>query len=167
MKKPRTKNYINNKDFYAALKTYQDKVKRFNDGELTKYPDMGDYIGSCFIQLSTKLATKSNFSGYSYKDEMIDDGIENCIVAINSFNPDKYDNPFAYFSQIIWYAFLRRIDKEKKQSYIKHMSLVNASMEDLAYGGTELHDIRGVIDDEKAASYVTKFEKKKKVKPIE
>lgn len=160
MRKP--KNYINNRDFYEAIKKYHSQVKEYKEGVRSTPPVMSDYIGSCFIQISNRLASKGNFAGYSYRDEMVDDGIENCIVAINSFDCEKYDNPFAYFSQIIWFAFLRRIDKEKKQSYIKHMSLVNASMTDLAAGGKELSDIHVQIDDEKAASYVKRFEKKKK-----
>ncbi len=169
------KHYINNKDLYEAIRDYQIKVKSYNarleefesgqtNGIKPRPPEMSDYIGSCFMMLSKKIASRGNFCSYTYRDEMEDDGIENCIMAIKSFDTEKWDNPYSYFTKVIWWAFLRRIEKEKKQSYIKHMSLVNASMEDLAHGGSEFHDIRNMIDDEKAASYVTKFEKKKKVK---
>jgi DNA-directed RNA polymerase specialized sigma subunit len=89
-----------------------------------------DYIGKSIYQIANRLATKPNFSGYSYKDEMISDGLENAIQAINNFDPDKSSNPFAYFTQIIWYAFLRRIEKEKKQVYIKHKVTENAMIHD-------------------------------------
>lgn len=112
-------NYINNKDFLAALIDHKQKVETAQ-AEGLEPPVPSDYIGKCIMQISTRLATKPNFSGYIFKEEMIFDGIENGIAAIKSFNPDKYDNPFAYFTTIIYYAFLRRIEKEKKQLYIKY-----------------------------------------------
>ena len=76
--------------------------------------------------ISTRLASRPNFSGYTYKDDMVSDGLENAIQALGNFDPDKSSNPFAYFTQIIWYAFLRRIEKEKKQMYIKHKVIENS-----------------------------------------
>ena len=107
------RHYVNNKDLFEALKDY--KIKLIEKPE-AKIPD---YIGICIQKICTRLATKSNFIGYSFKDEMISDGIENCIYAVPLFDPNKTDNPFAYFTQISYNAFLRRIAKEKKQSYIK------------------------------------------------
>ena len=75
------------------------------------------------LQIANRLATKPNFANYTFKDDMISDGIENCVSYIHNFDPEKSNNPFAYFTQIIYYAFLRRIQKEKKQLYIKHKSL--------------------------------------------
>lgn len=107
-------NYIDNKKFLESLVSYQEKCTEEYS------PPLPEYIGECFIKIANGLATKSNFINYSYKDEMISDGIENCISYCKNFNPEKSKNPFSYFTQIIYYAFLRRIEKEKKQAYIKH-----------------------------------------------
>ena len=112
------KNYVNNKDLLAALIEYKRKcVEAEECGD--KNPQVPDYIGKCIMLIAQRLATRPNFSGYMYKEEMVSDGIENCLQYIHNFNPEKSQNPFAYFTQIIWYAFLRRISKEKKQMYIK------------------------------------------------
>jgi DNA-directed RNA polymerase specialized sigma subunit len=128
----RTKrNYVNNKDLLDSLITYQKMCKEAEDSGEEK-PRVPNYIGECIYQIATRLATKPNFSGYSYKEDMISDGIENCLQYIHNFDPEKSTNPFAYFTQIIWYAFLRRIQKEKKQMYIRFKS----SQAMLAAGGT-------------------------------
>ena len=84
--------------------------------------------------IANKLATKSNFSGYSFKEEMISDGIENCIMYMKNFNPEKSTNPFAYFTQIIKFAFIRRIEREKKQQYIKIKNMQNLHLQDCIAG---------------------------------
>jgi hypothetical protein len=114
--------------------------------------------------IATKLATKGNFVGYTYKDEMISDGLENCVVAIHSFNPEKSNNPFAYFTQIIWYAFLRRIEKEKKQTYVKYKALENIAFEEmLSESEGELYS-KYDLENEKMKPIVEKFDKKKTTK---
>tara|TARA_R100000005_G_C4793144_1_gene88843 strand:- start:46 stop:504 length:459 start_codon:yes stop_codon:yes gene_type:complete len=82
-------------------------------------PPVTNYIGECFLKISEKLANRPNFMNYPYREEMISDGVENCLMYAHNFNPEKSKNPFSYFTQMIYYAFLRRIEKEKKQSYIK------------------------------------------------
>jgi hypothetical protein len=137
MKKPRKRNYVNNKDLLEALIIYQKDCREAEDqGEET--PRVPDYIGTCIFQIATRLATKPNFSGYSYKEDMISDGIENCLQYIHNFNPDKSQNPFAYFTQIIWYAFLRRIQKEKKQMYIRFKSSQSMMASGDTYSGDEI-----------------------------
>ena len=111
-------HYVNNKDFLAAIIEMRDKKKEAEEKGLPK-PVVSNYIGECILKIATHLSYKPNFINYSYRDDMILDGIENCIHYIDNFDPDKSSNPFAYFTQIIYYAFLRRIAKEKKQSYIK------------------------------------------------
>ena len=125
------RNYVNNRDFLDALIQYKKDCTEAEEAgdELPRVPD---YIGTCIYQIATRLATKPNFSGYTYKEDMISDGIENCLLYIRNFNPEKSQNPFAYFTQIIWYAFLRRIHKEKRQMYIRFKS----SQSMLATGGT-------------------------------
>ena len=100
-----TKHYVNNGDLYRAMVEYKNK---YNQNSNITIPD---YVGVCIIQICTRLSSKPNFSGYSYKDEMISDGIENCLAAVNSFNPEKSKNPFAYFTQIAWNAFIRQIGR--------------------------------------------------------
>ena len=113
------KHYINNADFLAALVEYKAKsleAKKNNTPE----PPIPNYIGECFMKIAEGLSHKPNFINYTYRDEMIGDGIENCLMYFENFNPDKSNNPFAYFTQIIYFAFLRRIAKEKKQTYVKY-----------------------------------------------
>lgn len=111
-------HYVNNKDFLDALIKHRDKCAEASK-EGKEKPIVSNYIGDCILKIATHLSYKPNFINYSYRDDMILDGVENCIQYLDNFNPDKSSNPFAYFTQIIYYAFLRRIAKEKKQSYIK------------------------------------------------
>ena len=145
------RNYVNNRDFLDALIQYKADCTAAEDtgDELPRVPD---YIGTCIYQIATRLATKPNFSGYSYKEDMISDGIENCLQYINNFNPEKSQNPFAYFTQIIWYAFLRRIQKEKKQMYIRFKS----SQSMIATGGTYAGD-EVVLNLNTNADYMNAF----------
>ena len=113
------KNYVNNKDLYEAMCKYHSGVKEFEAGALNKKPNIPNYVGEAIMLICNRLSYKYNFINYSFKEEMISDGIENCIMAIDSFNPEKSNNPFAYFTQIAYNAFIRRILKEKKQTYIK------------------------------------------------
>ena len=113
------KHYINNADFLQALIDYRDKCVAANNQNKPE-PPIPNYVGECFLKIAEHLSRKPNFVSYSFRDEMIADGIENCIQYFRNFNPDKSKNPFAYFTQIIYYAFLRRITKEKKQLYVKY-----------------------------------------------
>lgn len=128
------RHYVNNKDFYDALVAYRQSLSENKDARVP------DYVGQCIIAICTKLSTKPNFIGYSFRDEMIADAIENCIASVDGFDPAKSTNPFAYFTQIAWNALIRRISKEKKQQYIKHKNMVNnisvLELEPEAYGGT-------------------------------
>jgi len=114
----KAEHYVNNKEFTAAVAEYSAGIKeaKANDTEL---PKMSEYIGECIYKIATRLSTRPNFINYTYRDEMICDAIENCIQYIGNFNPEKSSNAFAYITQICYYAFLRRIQKEKKQVYIK------------------------------------------------
>jgi DNA-directed RNA polymerase specialized sigma subunit len=145
------RNYVNNPDLLEALIQYQKACKEAEDSGEEK-PRVPDYIGKCIYQIATRLATKPNFSGYTYKDDMISDGIENCLQYMHNFDPEKSQNPFAYFTQIIWYAFLRRIQKEKKQMYIRFKS----SQSMIATGGT--YDSNEVqLNLNTSADYINKF----------
>jgi len=130
-------------------------------------PRLPDYLGRCFMQIADRLGTKGNFSGYTYLDEMKSDGIENCIIAANNFDPSKGENPFAYFTQIIWFAFLRRIEKEKKHSYIRAKSLQIMNLDSIgADGETDDAKMATASDNEFMNVIVSDFEEKKRKKDI-
>jgi len=117
-KRKRSEHYVNNKEFLAAIVEYKKNVAEAAELGKTK-PRITNYLGSCFLKIATHLSYKPNFVNYMFKDDMVCDGIENCVQYIHNFDPEKSSNPFAYFTQIIHYAFLRRIQKEKKQLEIK------------------------------------------------
>ena len=118
MARKRSEHYVNNKEFLYAIVAYKKDIREAEAAGLPK-PVIPRYIGECFLKIATHLSYKPNFVNYMFKDDMVCDGIENCVQYINNFNPEKSTNPFAYFTQIIHYAFLRRIQKEKKQLEIR------------------------------------------------
>ena len=118
MTRKRSEHYVNNKEFLTAIVAYKQEISDAEHLGKPK-PRITNYLGECFLKIATHLSYKPNFVNYMFKDDMICDGIENCVQYINNFNPEKYSNPFAYFTQIIHYAFLRRIQKEKKQLEIR------------------------------------------------
>ena len=118
MAKKKSEHYVNNKELLAALIDYRAEVAVAKTKDLPK-PRISNYLGDCFLKIATHLSYKPNFVNYMFRDDMISDGIENCVQYIHNFDPNKSKNPFAYFTQIIHYAFLRRIQKEKKQLEIK------------------------------------------------
>ena len=118
MPRKKSEHYVNNKELLQALIVYREKVAHAKENDLPK-PRITNYLGECFLKIATHLSYKPNFVNYMFRDDMISDGIENCVQYIHNFDPEKSRNPFAYFTQIILYAFLRRIQKEKKQLDIK------------------------------------------------
>jgi hypothetical protein len=113
------KHYINNQDFLKALVDYKTRCLEAEAADKPK-PKIPNYIGECWMKIAEGLSHKPNFINYTYRDEMVSDGIENCLMYFENFDPTKSSNPFAYFTQIIYFAFLRRIQKEKKQLYVKY-----------------------------------------------
>jgi DNA-directed RNA polymerase specialized sigma subunit len=111
-------HYVNNAEMLESIKQYKSALKLARENKVEE-PRIPEYLGECILKIATRLSHKHNFINYSYRDDMILDGIENCIQCMDSFDPNKSSNPFSYFTQVIYFAFLRRIAKEKKQSYIK------------------------------------------------
>ena len=122
MAKKKSQHYVDNKQFLAAMVEWREKCLE-NAAVDEENPPLTNYIGECFLKIATHLSYRPNFINYSYRDEMISDGIQNCLQYAYNFNPEKSQNPFAYFTQIIYYAFLRRIMAEKKQVHIKNQSI--------------------------------------------
>ena len=132
MARKRSEHYVNNKEFLAAIVEYKEKVALAAERGEAK-PRITNYLGECFLKIATHLSFKPNFVNYMFKDDMVCDGIENCVQYINNFNPEKSKNPFAYFTQIIYYAFLRRIQKEKKQLEIKGKILERSGYDEVMH----------------------------------
>ena len=130
MARKRSEHYVNNKEFLAAIVEYKEKVALAAERGEAK-PRITNYLGECFLKIATHLSFKPNFVNYMFKDDMVCDGIENCVQYINNFKPEKSKNPFAYFTQIIHYAFLRRIQKEKKQLEIKTKIIERSGYEEV------------------------------------
>lgn len=110
-------HYVNNKDFHESLIQYKKKIESSEKNGEPK-PRIPNYLGDCFLKIATHLSYRPNFVNYMFREEMISDGVENCVQYISNFDIER-NNPFAYFTQIVYYAFLRRIQKEKKQIEIR------------------------------------------------
>ena len=129
--KPKQKpHYVDNKKFLEAMKEYRDlRIKAEQEGK--PRPTVSNYIGECYLKIANHLSYRPNFINYTYRDDMISDGIENCLQYMDNFDPEKSNNPFAYFTQIIYYAFIRRIQKEKKQQEVKQKMIANFGVEQM------------------------------------
>ena len=127
-KKQKGVHYVDNKEFLRAMIEFKEICNDAREKEIER-PPVSNYIGECFLKIATHLSYKPNFINYTYREDMISDGIENCLQYVENFNPEKSKNPFAYFTQIIYYAFLRRIAKEKKQTHVKNKMIENVSYE--------------------------------------
>ncbi len=152
-------HYVDNKQLYTIIIKYKVDVENAEINGQSK-PLIPNYVGECILLIAQRLATKPNFINYSYREEMISDGIENCISYFDNFDPSKSDNPFAYFTQIIYYAFLRRIQKEKKQVYIKHKTAENIMLfEDMVdQSDNDEHVPTLEIDAENISDFIRAFE---------
>ena len=122
-------HYINNKDFLKEMIEFRTSVNEAKKLNLPK-PQIPRYVAECFMKIAENLSHKPNFLSYTFRDEMVADAIENCVMYVDNFDPAKSSNPFAYFTQITYYAFLRRIQKEKKQLYVKYKSTETAGILD-------------------------------------
>ena len=167
-KKPKRKtNYINNKTLYGAMIHYRNDLKEAVSNGKDK-PIVPKYIGESILLICNNLAKKPNFSGYTYKMDMVSDGVMDCISAVDNFDPDKTNNPFAYFTQIAWNAFLRRIQKEKKQTYIKHKNYENSFLMIDTYdeGNKSMQLKTNEYSDEIVRSFEAKLTKTKKASKL-
>ena len=131
MSRKKSEHYVDNKKFLEAMIEYKDRCNKAKKRN-RKNPPVTNYIGECFLKIANHLSYRPNFINYTYRDDMISDGIENCLQYLDNFDGEKSNNPFAYFTQIIYYAFIRRIQKEKKQVTIKQRMIQEANYDDMA-----------------------------------
>ena len=137
-KNKKSAHYVNNADFSNAVVEYVKTVNEAKSSNKT-IPKVPDYIAQCFLSIAEGLSHKSNFIRYTYREEMVMDAVENCLKAIENYDIEAATrtgkpNAFAYFTQITWYAFLRRIAKEKKQQDIKLKYLTRSGIENFVDG---------------------------------
>ena len=172
MSKKKTVHYVDNKKFLQAMKDWKESCIEAEEAGEEK-PPVTNYIGECFLKIANGLSYRPNFINYTYRSEMVSDGIENCLQYIHNFDPDKSTNPFAYFTQIIYYAFLRRIQKEKKQTHIKNKIIENRQYETFTVneGDETIYDVQGFDPDimlpDEDVYVVKKKEKKEETEGLE
>jgi hypothetical protein len=171
--KKKNPHYVNNKDLFAAMVEYGIQVKEAEEANEPR-PRPSEYIGESIMKIATHLSFKPNFVNYPFVQEMIGDGIENCLQYIDNFNPEKSKNPFAYFTQIIYFAFLRRIEKEKKQLYTKYKATERANVLGVT-SDTQEHDSQTSYNDDVVSGewsqqhiekFITDFEESKRTKKL-
>ena len=153
--KPRKRknNFIDNKEFYAAMKAYIAEIELAKERGEPK-PRIPRYIGKCFLDIAEHLSTRPNFSNYMYRQDMVMDAVENCVVCCNRFDPTKSSNPFSYFTQVCWYAFIRRIGKEKKQIEICDKIISKSGFEEFFVGdqmgnSSDYNSIKDAVDQKR------------------
>ena len=130
MARKQKQHYVDNKKFLKEITEYRLAVEAAKRNDEEK-PRITHYLAECFLKIATHLSYRPNFINYMFKEDMVSDGVENCVQYIDNFNPEKSKNPFAYFTQIIYYAFLRRISQEKKQLEIKNKILEKSNFDEV------------------------------------
>ena len=157
-------HYVNNKEFLAAMTEYKKLcVEAEESGE--EKPPVSNYIGECFLKIANHLSYRPNFINYTFRDDMISDGIENCLQYLDNFNPEKSNNPFAYFTQIIYYAFIRRIQKEKKQTTIKQKLILKSGLDEIVRQEGDNEEYQNSYADFLRKNMIIEQETEKKEKP--
>jgi hypothetical protein len=144
--KKKPEHYVDNKLFLQAMIEFKDKCAKAEKRK-RKPPPVTNYIGECFLKIANHLSYRPNFINYTFRDDMISDGIENCLQYLDNFNPEKSNNPFAYFTQIIYYAFIRRIQKEKKQTTIKNRLIMEGNYDDMTLNDGEDRQFRNQFSE--------------------
>ena len=142
----KAEHYVDNKVFLDALIQYKKQIQEALANEQPR-PKVPNYIGECFLKIATHLSYRPNFINYMFREDMICDGIENCLRYVDNFDPEKSTNPFAYFTQIIYYAFIRRIEKEKMQLKIKNKILDQSEYSEVFFGDGESSDMNTIKEN--------------------
>jgi hypothetical protein len=158
-------HYVDNQKFYREIVAYKQKLAEAEEQGLEE-PRIPEYVGECIYKIAEKLSTKPCFINYSYREEMIGDGIENCILYFKDYNVDFGQNPFAYFTQIIYYAFLRRIGKEEKNRYTvyKHFQEMMSSHGSEMFTDSDGNSLTSGPLYDNINQFMDRFEKKEQAK---
>ena len=164
IQKKTKEHYVDNKRFLEEMKKYHKKVISARKRK-RKDPPINDYIGECFLKIANHLSYRPNFINYTYKEDMISDGIENCLQYVANFDPEKSSNPFAYFTQIIYYAFIRRIQKEKKQTTIKQKLILKSGLDEIVRQEGDNEEYQNAYADFLRKNMVIDEPEKKEDKP--
>ena len=167
-------HYVDNEKFLEVMTGYRNAYLDGKENGEEQKPMIPDYAGECFLKIAERLSHRPNFINYAFREEMVSDGIENCVMYASNFNPEKSSNPFAYFTQITYYAFLRRIEKEKKQLYIKYKTMdefstleENSDMDGMGSDAGAVSSGASPLSADKRASiydFIATFEEKKRQK---
>lgn len=134
--------YIDNKKFYDALVEFKRETEKAT-AEGRERPQIPNYIGECFYKIAARYSNRYNFKNYPFREDMIMDGVYDCCKYIDSFDPERSKNPFGYFTQAMHFAFIRRIDAEKKYLYTKFKAIENTEIFNLA---SDKHDYDTTLD---------------------
>ena len=167
-------HYVDNEKFLEVMTGYRNAYLESRENGEEQKPMIPDYAGECFLKIAERLSHRPNFINYAFREEMVSDGIENCVMYASNFDHEKSSNPFAYFTQITYYAFLRRIEKEKKQLYIKYKTMDefssledNSDMEGMGSESGAVSSGASPLSSDKRASiydFIATFEEKKRAK---
>lgn len=156
-----TSHYVDNKKLYQSLAGWLEAVEASNRDKQPR-PVLPDYVAECMYKMATRLAQKGGFVNYTFKEEMVGDAMESCLRYIHNFNHRKYTNAFAYITQIIHNAFIRRIQKEQKQLYVKMKIVENAdfidSYERQNHDSSQYNNSYVTYLQENMGDVITKFE---------
>ena len=163
----RKRHYVNNKSLYECILVFHEDLKKAKENGEQK-PKVPRYAAECIFSIANNLAKKHNFSRYPFKDEMIADAIENCVRYFDRFDPVKYKNPFAYFTQIIKFAFIRRIKREKKEllgkKKIADKAYIDSSMATQQPGDHNVYSLPHTMDTEYMNDFLESFENSERLK---
>lgn len=155
------KEYLNNAKFLESLIEYKNKVQEAKDLDLPK-PRVPEYIGECILKITENIAKRPNFSGYTFIEDMKGDAIENCLLYLHNFDEAESSNPFGYFSRVIWFAFLRRIEFESTQTYVKFKSLADSELySNHKFEGKKFLNLNKAVLNENTNHIIEKYEEKK------
>ena len=162
----RRQNYVDNKKFHAELSEYLKTLKMHRGGWIQEHPTIPDYVGQCILKIAQNFATKPNFRYMAYVEEMVSDAVENCIMYLDRFDHRRGTSAFSYYTQICYFAFLRRVSKENKQLYVMYKKMEQSGGIDNVVAGDGLQ--QGIPDDQVATmnDFIKNWEEKNLTKKV-
>lgn len=154
-------HYVDNQEFLRVLVAYQAAVAKAKKKKQDT-PPIPEYVGECFLKIATHLSRRPNFNNYTFREDMVSDAIENCLVYMHNFNPEKTSNPFGYFTSVAFYAFVRRIQREKKHTYLRYklieQAVIEGDTQTTTYGGGQYHVDSAMLSFDNVQDFIRKFD---------